>query len=141
MLTITKEHLGQSSSETGSKDFERRCTWAEPNEVKPSWNSEEEAGVGQPEELAEKLQLVLHRIKLDVTKEETIRKHIDIDRRVLSGVPIIKGTRIPIYLVLGYISEGYSFSEIRAAFPSLTSDEQIKAALLFASEMCYSTME
>lgn len=91
-------------------------------------------------ELVEALLRDLHKIKLDTTKEDIIKKNIFVDRKILSGAPVIKGTRIPVYLILGYLSEGYSFSDIKAAFPSLQNDEQIKASILFASEVCYSTI-
>ena len=113
-----------------------------PSSSYPTVKAEEwKWNIAKPEELAEALLRVLHGIKLDTTKEEVIEKNIFIDRKVLSGAPVIKGTRIPVYLILGYLSEGYSFSDIKIAFPSLRNDEQIKAAILFASEMCYSTIE
>ncbi len=53
------------------------------------------------------------------------------DRRVLRGVPCIRGTRIPIYQVCGMIGEGFSSKRV-AKFMSL-SEEQVHDALQFAS--------
>lgn len=53
---------------------------------------------------------------------------------VLRGKPRIKGTRIPVSLILGYLAEGYSFEEIIKEFPELTK-EQIAACLDYAREL------
>jgi len=53
---------------------------------------------------------------------------------VLRGKPRIKGTRIPVSLILGYLAEGYSFEEIKKEFPDLTK-EQIAACPDYAREL------
>jgi uncharacterized protein (DUF433 family) len=53
------------------------------------------------------------------------------DRRVLRGVPCVRGTRIPVYQVCGMIGEGISSKRV-AKFMSL-SEEQVHDALRFAS--------
>ncbi len=53
---------------------------------------------------------------------------------VLRGKPRIKGTRIPVSLVLGYLAEGYCFEEIVAEFPDL-NERQIAACLDYAREL------
>jgi len=53
---------------------------------------------------------------------------------VLKGKPRIRGTRISVSLVLGYLASGSSHEEIIQEFPDLTS-EQIMACLDYAREL------
>ena len=53
---------------------------------------------------------------------------------VLRGKPRIKGTRIPVSLILGYLAAGNSSEEIIKEFPDLT-EEQIAACLDYAREL------
>jgi uncharacterized protein (DUF433 family) len=53
---------------------------------------------------------------------------------VLHGKPRIKGTRIPVSLVLGYIAAGKTPEEIIAEFPDI-SREQIMACLEYARDL------
>ena len=48
--------------------------------------------------------------------------------------PRIKGTRIPVSLVLGYLADGYSEEKIIAEFPDLT-EQRIAACLDYAREL------
>ena len=60
--------------------------------------------------------------------------HIESAPDVLRGKPRIKGTRIPVSLVLGYLAEGYSPEQIIADFPDLDK-EHIAACLDYAREL------
>ena len=62
------------------------------------------------------------------------KQHIVSDPEVLRGKPRIKGTRIPVGLVLGYLAAGKTAAEIVAEFPDLTG-EQIAACLDYAREL------
>jgi uncharacterized protein (DUF433 family) len=53
---------------------------------------------------------------------------ITVNPKILSGKPVIKGTRIPVYLILELLSAGYDFKDIIEAYPNLTEDD-IKAAV------------
>ncbi|MEW6419784.1 MAG: DUF433 domain-containing protein [Nitrospirota bacterium] len=53
---------------------------------------------------------------------------------VLRGKPRIKGTRIPVSLILGYLAAGNTVEEIIEEFPDLTK-EQIAACLDYAREL------
>jgi len=53
---------------------------------------------------------------------------------VLRGKPRIKGTRIPVSLVLGYLAEGNSQEDIIAELPDLT-EQQIAGCLDYAREL------
>lgn len=60
-------------------------------------------------------------------------EHISIDPEVRFGKPCVKGTRITVYDVLGYLATGMSESEILEDFPQL-SKEAIRACLAFAAD-------
>jgi uncharacterized protein (DUF433 family) len=62
------------------------------------------------------------------------KQHIVSDPEILRGKPRIKGTRIPVGLVLGYLATGKTAAEIVAEFPDLRS-EQIAACLDYAREL------
>ncbi len=54
------------------------------------------------------------------------------DPGVLAGKPVIRGTRIPVYLILELLAAGNSRQEILKEYPQLT-DEDITAAMEYAS--------
>lgn len=62
------------------------------------------------------------------------RDHIVSTADVLRGKPRIKGTRIPVSLILGYLAAGHTAEEILAEFPDLRA-EQIAACLDYAREL------
>jgi uncharacterized protein (DUF433 family) len=62
------------------------------------------------------------------------KQHIVSDPEILRGKPRIKGTRIPVGLVLGHLAAGKTSVDILAEFPDLTS-EQIAACLDYAREL------
>lgn len=59
------------------------------------------------------------------------RDHIISTPEVLRGKPRIKGTRIPVSLILGYLAAGTTPEGIIGEFPGLTK-EQISACLDYA---------
>ncbi len=62
------------------------------------------------------------------------KKHIVSDPEILRGKPRLKGTRIPVAVVLGYLAAGNTAEQIIAEFPDLTR-EQIAACLDYAREL------
>lgn len=62
------------------------------------------------------------------------KQHVVSDPEVLKGKPRLKGTRIPVGLVLGYLAGGKTAEEIITEFPDLTH-EQIAACLDYAREL------
>jgi uncharacterized protein (DUF433 family) len=50
-----------------------------------------------------------------------------------SGKPCVRGLRITVYDVLGYMAAGMSHEEILADFPDLTEND-IRACLAFAAD-------
>ena len=59
---------------------------------------------------------------------------IEINPHVLLGKPVIRGTRIPVELLLRKLSEGAAEPDLIDAYPRLTR-EDIYAALAFAADM------
>lgn len=60
-------------------------------------------------------------------------EYISINPSVRFGKPCIKGTRITVYDVLGWLASGMSISQIISDFPEI-NEEQIKACLGFAAD-------
>ena len=63
---------------------------------------------------------------------------ITIDPDVLGGVPVFKGTRVPVKSLFDYLEKDYSLEEFLECFPSITKEmacrvlERSEAALLAA---------
>ena len=64
---------------------------------------------------------------------EDLLSRIVIDPDILVGKPVIKGTRIPVYLIIELLANGLTEKEILKEYPLLKT-EDIKAALLYASK-------
>ena len=64
---------------------------------------------------------------------EEIADRIVIDPDVMVGKPVIKGTRIPVYIIVEFVANGMTEKEILKEYPQLRK-EDIKAALLYASK-------
>ena len=62
------------------------------------------------------------------------KDHIISTPDVLRGKPRIKGTRIPVSLILGYMAEGNTTEEIIDEFPDLNKDH-ISACLDYARDL------
>jgi uncharacterized protein (DUF433 family) len=62
-----------------------------------------------------------------------IANRIVVDPAVLVGKPVIKGTRIPVYLVVEFVANGMTEAEILGEYPELEKND-VKAALLYASK-------
>lgn len=53
------------------------------------------------------------------------------DKKIIAGKPVIRGTRIPVSLLLNLLSRGYTVEKICKAYPQL-KPQDIKAALEYA---------
>ena len=62
------------------------------------------------------------------------QERIVVDHDIHHGDPSIKGTRIPVALIIGSLADGFSFDEIRKEYPQIV-DEDIYAALAYAAEV------
>ena len=58
---------------------------------------------------------------------------IEVNPRVMLGKPVIRGTRIPVDLLLRKLSDGATESDLLRAYPRLTRDD-IHAAMRYAAE-------
>ena len=63
---------------------------------------------------------------------EQIEKYIEMNPEKRFGKPVIKGTRISVYDILSWLSEGMSKEDIMKDFPEI-KEEQINACLAFAA--------
>lgn len=59
--------------------------------------------------------------------------HIVSDPNILVGKPVIKGTRISVELVLGWLASDWTFEQILESYPHITRQD-ILAVLAFAAE-------
>ena len=63
----------------------------------------------------------------------TLTERIELNPRVMLGKPVIRGTRIPVELILRKMSEGASQAELLEAYPRLTR-EDLQAAMHYAAD-------
>ena len=59
---------------------------------------------------------------------------IVVDRKILAGKPVVRGTRISVELVVELLAAGWSHAQILESYPHL-SEEDIRACLAYASEL------
>lgn len=48
---------------------------------------------------------------------------IEINPKILAGKPVIKGTRIPVTLILNLLRNGYTVKRILEAYPNLAKND------------------
>ena len=70
--------------------------------------------------------------KKEIIMEDVLGR-IVIDPKVMVGKPVIRGTRVPVELILGLLGKGASFDDILRGYPRVTK-EDIYACLLFAQQ-------
>lgn len=58
---------------------------------------------------------------------------IEINPKIMMGKPVIRGTRIPVELILRKLGEGASEADLLDAYPNL-QPKDIRAAILFAAD-------
>ena len=63
----------------------------------------------------------------------TVTNRIETNSRVMLGKPVIRGTRIPVELILRKLGEGASEADVLDAYPQLTR-EDIQAAMRYAAD-------
>lgn len=64
----------------------------------------------------------------------TLQKYIEINPEIMRGKPVLKGTRIPVELIIKKLAKKMDINSILRDYPHLTK-EQIRAALIYASEI------
>ena len=63
----------------------------------------------------------------------TLNEWVEVDPDVMRGKPVIKGTRIPVELVVRKLGEGATIGDLLEGYPNLTK-QAIHAALLYAAD-------
>lgn len=64
-------------------------------------------------------------------ESELYRDRIVVDPEILAGKPVVKGTRIPVDLVLDYLSRNPNFQDLFADYPRLTMAD-VQACFAYA---------
>lgn len=65
---------------------------------------------------------------------EKLLDRIVVDPEILAGKHVIKGTRIPVYLIIELIATGMNIKDVPKEYPEL-KEEDVKAVLLYASKL------
>ncbi len=65
--------------------------------------------------------------------EKKLLERIIVDPEIMVGKPVIKGTRIPVELILRMLVQGMDKDEIKQSYPRISNDD-ITACLLFATK-------
>src|SRR3972149_7733665 len=71
-------------------------------------------------------------------RTEKLLERITLNPNVMTGKPVIKGTRLTVQFILGLLAHGASVEEILEEYKGLTR-EDIQACLLFATESLENT--
>lgn len=67
-------------------------------------------------------------------------ERIVIDPAILTGKPVVRGTRISVEFVVDLLAAGWSNAQILENYPHLAEDD-IRACLAYASELLRDRME
>ena len=63
-----------------------------------------------------------------------VKDHINIDKEILSGNPVFRGTRVPIQTLFDHLEKGISLDEFLDDFP-IVKKEQAIAVIEIASKI------
>jgi len=63
-----------------------------------------------------------------------MREWIEINPQISLGKPVIKGTRIPVELIVRKLGEGGTIEDILDGYPNLSKDA-VRAAFLYAADL------
>ena len=58
---------------------------------------------------------------------------IEVNPAIMQGKPVIRGTRVPVELILRKLGEGAKEKDLLDAYPHLTQDD-IRAAIIYAAD-------
>ena len=65
---------------------------------------------------------------------EQLEQRISIDPQVMTGKPVIRGTRIPVELIVRMLAQGISEDDILQEYPRLERKD-IRASLAYAAQV------
>jgi uncharacterized protein (DUF433 family) len=67
-------------------------------------------------------------------RDENLLERITVDPKIMVGKPVIRGTRIPVALILRMLGQGISTAEILREYPRL-QELDIHAAVAYAARV------
>jgi uncharacterized protein (DUF433 family) len=73
------------------------------------------------------------RIKADGSRAMAGAERIEVNPKVMLGKPVIRGTRVPVELILRKLAEGATESDLLDGYPGLTV-EDIKATIAYGAD-------
>ena len=62
-----------------------------------------------------------------------LHARIEVNPEILRGKPVVRGTRIPVELILRKLGEGATENELLDAYPRLTAAD-LRACLVYAAD-------
>jgi uncharacterized protein (DUF433 family) len=71
---------------------------------------------------------------LALQMDERLLQRVAMDPRVMAGKPVIRGTRVPVDLLVRMLSQGVAEQEILNEYPGLEQTD-IRAALAYAASV------
>ena len=71
-------------------------------------------------------------------EQDKLLERIELNPKVMTGKPVIKGTRLTVQFILNLLAHGATIDEILSEYEGLTK-EDVLACLLYASETLEST--
>lgn len=66
--------------------------------------------------------------------DASLHQRIVVDPEIMAGKPVVKGTRIPVELVLKRLAQDLDTTTLLEAYPRLTEDD-VKACLTYAQQL------
>jgi uncharacterized protein (DUF433 family) len=65
--------------------------------------------------------------------EKALLRRIVVNPKIMLGKPVIKGTRLPVEIIVEKIAYGAKLEDLKRDFPFL-KEEDVRAALLYAAK-------
>jgi len=65
--------------------------------------------------------------------KRNLLKRIGVGPKIMLGKPVIKGTRLPVEIIVEKVAYGATIEDLRKDYPFLKADD-IRAALLYAAK-------
>ena len=65
--------------------------------------------------------------------EKALLRRIAVDPKIMLGKPVIKGTRLPVEIIVEKVAYGASVDDLKKDYPFLKKDD-VRAALLYAAK-------
>lgn len=66
-------------------------------------------------------------------REKSLLRRIVVNPKIMLGKPVIKGTRLPVEIIVEKIAYGADLNDLKKDYPFLKRDD-VRAALLYAAK-------